>query len=356
MTKKELNNYIGCFSRLGKLMSAVGNGDKWTNSDIGCNEDEYRDFEEIIELSRHHNGWFTKDSVKKSLLSLGSQLSEGNLTKWLGHYSLTGNDSKKVGIIMAGNIPLVGFHDFLCVILSGNHAVIKLSSDDKILLPALVNFLVKFNPELQSQITFEDERLDYIEAIIATGSNNSSRYFEYYFGKYPNIIRKNRNSIAILDGSETKEELYLLGNDIFDYYGLGCRNVTKIYIPVGYELDTFFKGILEHSDVINRNKYANNYDYNKAVWLLNGEDLLDNGFIILKEEKLIPSATASLNYEYYSDREILDGQLDSQKEEIQCIVSKKDITFGQAQQPEIWDYADGIDTLKFLTEDLVGEK
>lgn len=350
MTKKELNNYIDNFSQLGKIMTSLGNGSVWPGFQIGCTQDEYENFEEIIEISKHHNGWFAKKFVQKSLFELGNELTISNLNNWLGNYQLIDKKESRVGVIMAGNIPLVGFHDLLCILLSGNIARIKMSSDDNILLPALIKLLFNFNPEFEKKIIFIDGKLDKIDAIIATGSNNTARYFHYYFGKYPNIIRKNRNSIAILDGNETKEEIHKLGNDIFDYFGLGCRNVTKLYFPKGYKIDIFFEGIFEFSEIVNQNKYANNYDYNKAVWLLNLENLLDNGFIILREDETIASATASLNYEYYDDISVLRDKLNTMEDQIQCIVSHDDIPFGDSQKPKLSDYADGVDTLKFLTE------
>ncbi len=349
MTKKELNNRIKSFAKLGDLMVAFGEKSSWPGFEIGCTQEEYEAFEETIAVAKHHNGWFTEANVRQALLALGNELTEENLKQWIKQYDLENLQQLTIGIIMAGNIPLVGFHDFLSVMLCGYHAKIKLSSDDKLLLPHLVKFLIHFRPKFKDEIVFVDGKLEGFDAVIATGSNNTARYFEYYFGKYPHIIRKNRNSVAILTGSESPEELYNLGHDIFDYFGLGCRNVTKLYLPVGYEIDTFFKGIYDFSEVINANKYANNYDYNKAVWLLNLEKLLDNGFIILREDQAIASATASLNYEYYQDAKDLENKLQKDKEKIQCIVSKNHVPFGNSQKPRLDDYADGVDTLAFLT-------
>ena len=348
MTKKELNNRIQSFSKLGELMKSFGQKEKWPGFEIGCTQEEYIDFEDTIVVSKHHNGWFTEDNVRMALAALGNELTEENISLWLNNYSLIGQDAKTIGIIMAGNIPLVGFHDFLCVLLAGHRVKIKLSSDDKLLLPGLVKFLINFKPEFKEEIEFVDGKLEKFDAVIATGSNNTARYFNYYFGKYPNIIRKNRNSVAVLDGTETPEELNQLGHDIFDYFGLGCRNVTKLYLPEGYEIDKFFKGIFNFSQVVHANKYANNYDYNKAVWLLNLEKLLDNGFIILREDETIASATGSLNYEYYSDRKELNAKLSGLEENIQCVISRDSIPFGDSQKPKLYDYADGVDTIAFL--------
>ena len=253
---------------------------------------------------------------------------------------------------MAGNIPLVGFHDFLCVLLSGNKVLAKLSSNDNLILPFLSKILLEQNPELKAYINFTEEKLENFDAVIATGSNNTSRYFEYYFGKYPNIIRKNRNSVAVLTGNETHEELALLGQDIFRYFGLGCRNVSKLFVPEGYNFDAFYTSIFEFQDIINQNKYANNYDYNKAVYLMSNMNILDNGFLILKEDESFASPIACLFFEHYKDQSSLKEKLQLQEENIQCIVSngwfEDEIPFGKTQIPALMDYADSVDTLQFL--------
>ena len=250
---------------------------------------------------------------------------------------------------MAGNIPLVGFHDFLCVLLSGNNVLAKLSSNDKVLLPYLSNYLIQQEPSLAARIAFTEGKMEGFDAVIATGSNNTSRYFEYYFGKKPNIIRKNRNSIAILTGKESTEELTALGEDIFRYYGLGCRNVSKIYVPKGYDFEPFFNAIFSYKDIVDQHKYANNYDYNKAVYLMSNFKILDNGFLILKEDDGQASPISVLFYAYYDAEETLEQELNAQEEQIQCIVSKKGgIGFGETQKPKLHDYADGVDTMEFL--------
>jgi len=254
-----------------------------------------------------------------------------------------------IGIICAGNIPMVGFHDVLSVIISGHKALIKLSSDDNKLIPALLQLAEKFDPSLKGCYQIIPQKLEGFDAVIATGSTNTSRYFHYYFKDIPHIIRKGRTSVAVLTGNESTEELLGLGNDIFDYFGLGCRSISKIYIPENYKLDTFFEAIFPFNDVINHNKYANNYDYNKAVWLLNKEQLLDNGFVLLKEEQEIASPTASLFYQRYAERDKLNSLLAEKSENLQCIVGEGYIPFGQTQCPMLWDYADNIDTMKFLS-------
>ncbi len=312
----------------------------------------YSIFENEIEVAKHHNGWFTKENCLHAFQQWGAVLTESNLNDWLDAYDVSMNTEKTVALIMAGNIPLVGFHDLLSVLITGNKALIKLSSNDQRLIPLLVDYLKEIEPSLKDSVVFTKEKLSHYDAVIATGSNNTARYFEYYFGKKPNIIRKNRNSIAVLTGEETKEDLLGLGEDIFRYFGLGCRSVSKIFVPKGYDFDTFFKTIFTFQDLINHHKYANNYDYNKAVYLMSEFKILDNGFLILKEDESYSSPIASLFYEYYEDKDILESHLNTEKEKIQCIVSKSSIEngvlFGETQKPSLSDYADGVDTVEFL--------
>lgn len=308
------------------------------------------DFHETVVRAGQMNGWFTKDNILHALAQWGALLTEENLVDWLSRYPIQKTTSPKtVGIVMAGNIPLVGFHDFLCVLLSGNNVLAKLSSNDKVLLPYLSNYLIQQEPSLAARIAFTDGKMEGFDAVIATGSNNTSRYFEYYFGNKPNIIRKNRNSVAILTGKESAEELTALGEDIFRYYGLGCRNVSKIYVPKGYDFEPFFNAIFSYKDIIDQHKYANNYDYNKAVYLMSDFKILDNGFLILKEDDGQASPISVLFYAYYDSDETLEQELTAQEEQIQCIVSGKgDIGFGDTQKPALHDYADGVDTMDFL--------
>lgn len=341
---------LGAFVTLGTVLRSLGCNESWPGYSCGLSETEYSDLQHIVATNHHFNGWFTPDHVRKALLEWSDALQAESMEKWLAPYHIPAfrENPKNIGIICAGNIPMVAFHDILSVMMSGHLALIKLSSDDNKLIPALLKALVTIDSHMSATFQFVDQKLSGHDATIATGSNNTSRYFKYYFGKMPHIIRKGRTSVAILDGKETAEELRGLAHDIFDYFGLGCRNISKIYIPRGYELDQFFKGIYEFHPIINHNKYANNYDYNKAVWLLNLENLLDNGFILLKEENALASPTGSLYYEYYDDEKTLREQLKSMDESIQCIVSKKDIPFGKSQSPRLMDYADGVDTISFL--------
>ncbi|MFN4234321.1 MAG: acyl-CoA reductase [Bacteroidia bacterium] len=308
---------------------------------------------QVIEQAYYQNGWFTKDNVHKSLFQIAQMLQKKELEQWLNSYTFKDNAPKNIGIIMAGNIPMVGFHDLLCVLLSGNKAIVRLSSQDKLLIPLLTDFLIEIEPQFQNYIFFTETPFKSIHAIIATGSNNSARYFEHYFSNYPHIIRKNRNSIAVLDGSETENDLYNLGSDIFTYFGLGCRNVSKIYVPEQYNFDKFFNAIYDFNPVINNKKYGNNYDYNKTIYLLNKEKLLDNGFLILKQDTQLTSPVGVLFYEYYADKTHLETQLINIKEQLQCVVANQfnhpaKVNFGETQSPKLSDYADGIDTMNFL--------
>jgi len=313
------------------------------------------ELKEILIKAEQQNAWFTHDNLIFTLNWWGELLTKGNLENWIKNYALIqGKAPKTIGVVMAGNIPLVGFHDFLSVLLTGNRVLAKLSSNDTVLLPFFANYLVQQEPKLADSIQFVESTFDYFDAVIATGSNNTSRYFEYYFGKRPNIIRKNRNAVAVLTGEESNEELEALGKDIFLYFGLGCRNVSKIYLPSNYDFDKLFKAMFKYKDIIHINKYANNYDYNKAVYLMGGFKILDNGFLVLKEDDGFASPIASLLYSFYESPDQLKKELEEWKDDIQCIVSKgmfaHEVGFGQTQKPKLDDYADGVDTIKFLLE------
>lgn len=310
-------------------------------------------FKNLVYSASNSNSWFTADEVKRAMQALHNMLNQEDLEAWFKGISLSGTP-KKVGLILAGNIPMVGFHDVLCVLATGNIALIKLSSSDDKLLPALLSELIKIEPLLENQIIYT-ERLKDFDAIIATGSNNTSRYFDYYFGKVPNIIRKNRNSVAVLTGHETPEEIALLGHDVFDYFGLGCRNVSKLYIPGGYDMKHFFGPVEHFKDIANHFKYNNNYDYNKSIYLVNLAEHFDNGFLLLREDKSLSSPLAVLYFERYSSLDEMEEILAAQAENIQCVVSTADLKagvsvlgFGQSQSPKLWDYADNVDTIGFL--------
>jgi hypothetical protein len=310
---------------------------------------------EIINDEKHYNAWFTPESVLQAVTAIGKMLNPKSLGEWLDKYSVPQNEhDKRVGLILAGNIPLVGFHDVLCVLVSGNHALIKASVQDTRLIKYVLQMLINIDGNFAGQYSFV-ERLENFDAVIATGSNNTSRYFEYYFGKVPHIIRKNRNSLALLTGYETEEQLFALGHDIFDYYGLGCRNVSKLLVPESYNFNFFFESIEAYQPIINHHKYNNNYDYNKSIYLVNSDKHFDNGFLLLKEDERLASPLAVLYYGYYTDISSVQTSLEAESDKIQCIVSTAPlqiktqvVDFGMSQQPALWDYADGVDTMEFL--------
>lgn len=340
------------FIELGKFLSQFSENDCKKNNNVLSNDLFFDDFIKLIDLSQSHNGWYTPEQVYFAIQSWAQALTEENINTWLSAYDINIKKPKNVALILAGNIPLVGFHDFLCVLITGHNVLIKTSSNDQHLLPFIAKYLIAINPDFVNNITFVDGKLENFDAVIATGSNNTARYFEYYFKDKPSIIRKSRNSIAVLNGKESKEQLIALGEDIFRYFGLGCRNVSKLFVPEGYKFDAFFEAIFEYQDVIHYEKYANNYDYNKAIFLMSNFKLLDNGFLTLKEDTSHASPISSVFYEKYENIEDLKQRLQAENEQIQCIVSnnliEKSIPFGKTQTPELWDYADNVDTISFL--------
>lgn len=340
------------FIELGKFLSQFSLDNNSKNDAVLNNDLFYEDFISLIELSQSHNGWFTQEQVYFAINSWAEALTEENLNKWLLAYDFTKVQPKTIGLILAGNIPLVGFHDFLSVLISGHNVLVKTSSNDQKLLPFLAKYLISLNDELKNNIHFVEGKLENFDAVIATGSNNTARYFEYYFKDKPSIIRKNRNSVAVLNGTESHEDLENLGEDIFRYFGLGCRNVSKLFVPKNYNFEQFFKAIFKYKDVIYYEKYANNYDYNKAVFLMSNFKLLDNEFLTIKEDSSYASPISSVFYEFYENTEDIKNQLEKDADQIQCIVSKNvvpnSISFGQTQKPNLWDYADNVDTVGFL--------
>jgi hypothetical protein len=342
---------IEALSVLGEFLSQF-ESDSSKRIENSLNEHFYDSFLAAIYAAKIHNGWFEEAQVRRAITSWSSHLNIDELTKWSSKYPEV-KAPKVIGLIMAGNIPLVGFHDFVSVLVSGNKALVKLSTDDKILMAVIVKMLIHLNSDFENHIEFTEGRLFKFDAIIATGSNNTARYFDHYFGKYPHIIRKNRNSIAVLNGSETTEELSALGDDIFAYFGLGCRNVSKIYVPKGYNFDLLFESLYSYKDIVNNKKYANNVDYYRALFLMGGNKMLENGFLLIREDVLLASPISMLHYEYYDDLEVLKEELIEKESQIQCIVSKENIpqsfNLGEAQCPNLSDYADGVDTMKFLT-------
>jgi hypothetical protein len=340
------------FVELGKFLSQFSQDTSSKKATVLHNDLFFDNFIKLIKLSQSHNGWYTPEQVYFSIQSWAKALTEENLDKWLSDYKLDDIKAKKIALILAGNIPLVGFHDFLSVLITGHSVLVKTSSNDQHLLPFLAKYVIAVAPEFAEKITFVEGKLENFDSVIATGSNNTARYFEYYFKDKPSIIRKSRNSVAVLNGTETKEQLSALGEDIFRYFGLGCRNVSKLFVPKDYTFDAFFEAIFEYQEVIHYEKYANNYDYNKAVFLMSNYKLLDNGFLTLKEDKSHASPISSVFYEFYDNIDELQIRLASESEQIQCVVSASlihnSIPFGQTQQPNLWDYADNVDTISFL--------
>ena len=307
--------------------------------------------EALLARTANENPWFNAENTIRALEGVSKFLDTQVLAKWLSNYTFKGSP-KKVGVAMAGNIPLVGFHDLMCVLLSGHHLIAKLSSNDSVLMKLIRDSLIAIDPSFNSSIFFE-ERLNGVDAVIATGSDNTSRYFEYYFRNIPHIIRKNRTSCAVILGEESDEEFSTLGKDIFSYFGLGCRNVSKIYVPENFDFVKMLNGWESFQPVIHHHKYANNYDYQKSILLVNQIHFYDSGFLLLTQNDNLISPISTVYYETYKDQSDLTAKLEMHKEKIQCIVSAKgwfkgSIPFGEAQFPSVSDYADGVDTMSFL--------
>jgi hypothetical protein len=313
--------------------------------------------EEVIARAYAFNPWFAPAFTRAALAGIISQmLDEQKLRQWLSRYNIPDVlTPKKVGVIMAGNLPLVGFHDFLCVYVAGHIALVKLSGKDDVLFPYIFDKLAQIDTALTERAGMI-ERLEGFDAVIATGSNNSNRYFEYYFRNYPSILRRNRNSVAILTGSETEAELHGLADDIFMYFGFGCRNVSKLYVPGGYDITTLFPYFSRYKWMHSHTKYMNNYDYNRTLLLLNSTPHLANEFIMLQESTSISSPVSIVYYESYVSNDDLIRLMQARTGDVQCIVADagmwpaldKPVGFGHTQKPELWDYADNVDIMEFL--------
>lgn len=332
-----LQQRIDAFVKLGKRISSI-------------------DSEEFYDLARrveNGNSWFTPESTKNALDSLGLLLEEEALNKWVAEYPIPEKPtSKEIGVMMAGNVPAVGFHDMMCVLISGHKMHGKLSTTDEVLMRWLGKELISIEPLFESYLSFHD-MLKGKDAYIATGSDNSARYFDYYFGKYPHIIRKNRTSVAVFSGQETAEDYIELGKDIFLYFGLGCRNISKLYISDVDQLQGFLDAIESFNPIIHHHKYRNNYDYNKSIYLVNQRPHLDNGFLLLTTDDHLVSPISVLYYELYENRDELAKKIETHQDKIQCVVSRGgefegSIPFGKAQCPGVQDYADDVDTMAFL--------
>lgn len=335
---------INAFEALGQLFREHNNSEK-------RNYDWNEHLDNALIKSSNQNKWFTKNNLDFCVNSWGKTLTKASIMKWLSAYPSAQKHQQRLGLVLAGNIPLVGLHDVLCGLACGYSIEIKHSSNDNVLLPFVVNFLSEIHSEWNGSIHFSEGRLEKFDRVIATGSSNTARYFEYYFKNVPNIIRKTRNGVAVLDGSESNEDLALLCIDIMQYFGLGCRSVSHLIVPEGYDFTLLFESLYEHREIIHHNAYANNYDYNKAVYLMQEIELLDNGFILLKKDNGLNSPIACIHYSTYKDQDELNHVLETQKDQIQCVASKNSalgVTFGQTQYPKLNDYADHIDTMAFL--------
>ncbi|MEN8124566.1 MAG: acyl-CoA reductase [Bacteroidota bacterium] len=347
-----IDKRIAAFDSLGDFLSQFTQKSIQKKDNIPFNDLFFDLFKTQIEKAKNFNGWFTKENILYAFENWSLLLNSNILNKWILTYTLNNKKINTIAVIMAGNIPLVGFHDFLSVLMSGNNLIVKQSSNDKQFLPLITKYLETIEPDFKGKIEFTEDKLVNFDAVIATGSNNTARYFDYYFNKYPNIIRQNRNAIAVISGDESDLELQNLGEDIFRYFGLGCRSVSKVFVPKNYDFNKLFKNIYPYKDLIQYKKYENNYTYNKAVYLMSKYKLLENGFLMLKEDTSYASPIATLFYEYYDDLELLKQRFIIEKEQIQCIVANQgiedEIAFGETQKPKLWDYADGVDTLHFL--------
>jgi len=352
-----IDKRIKAFSLLGKDLKTIATALDSGNESQLPGPAAKKLFREAMEAPCQ-NPWFTAENIKSAIDALGEMLEENKLKKWADNYPdlLTPKEfgSRKVAVIMAGNIPLVGFHDFLCVLMAGHQFLGKLSSQDTRLPLALGELLTEIEPAFHESVTFAESPISGFDAVIATGSNNSARYFEYYFGQHPHIIRKNRNSVAILKGDESPEELQQLGADVFSFFGLGCRNVSKLLVPEGYDFSALKKAWKPYEKVALNHKYFNNYEYFKAIYIVNRTPHKDTGFCLLKQDTSLSSPVSVVHYEEYTSKEWLKKDLEKKAGNIQCIVQREKekgtftVPFGQSQQPDLWDYADGIDTMAFL--------
>lgn len=344
---------IQLFVQLGKILGKVSEKKYFPNDNI--QNQHVKTLEEAVQNAVLYNGWFTEEFVRIAMHTWSIALNETNISLWISRYEIPDELSDKtVAVIMAGNIPLVGFHDLLCILIAGFKVRIKLSHTDEVLMKAVINVLMALKPALSDRILFTDNKLSNFDAVIATGSNNSTRYFDYYFSKYPNIIRGNRTSVAVLTGKESEQDMNGLAHDICMYFGLGCRNVTHVFIPEGYDPGNLLKINEKYADSLMLNKkYANNYLYNKAILHLNTEVHYDGDFMLLRETDQLHSAVSVLNYSFYKSIDDIKDIISLNSENIQAVVSISTqllnaVAPGKAQFPELWEYADNVDTMKFL--------
>ncbi|AEA45537.1 acyl-CoA reductase [Fluviicola taffensis] len=338
---------IEVFGQLRKSLNAVIANDEWPGYTCGLTEEEFLSFKKMINKEFQLNPWFTKENCLKALGGIVHLLDNESLTTFSENYQFT-SKPKLVALIMAGNIPFVGFHDLLCTLLTGNKALCKLSSSDSRVPLRIIQWLIQWNPELKEYIQVSIGPIKNYDAVIATGSNNSIAQFETYFGHIPHLFRKNRTSIALLDGTETDDELKALSSDCFDFFGMGCRNASKLYLPTGFNLNRIFENFLDQQHLINHHKYGNNYDYNRTIFLMNQIPFLDNNVFMLKEDEGIHAPLSVIYYEFYTNQEEILAKIEGMKDELQAIVGHGFIPFGKAQAPDISDFADGVDTCSWL--------
>ncbi|WP_341901482.1 acyl-CoA reductase [Fluviicola taffensis] len=344
MEKKAI---IEVFGQLRKALSAFTLNEQWPGYECGLTEEEFLSLRKIINKEVQINPWFTKENCIKALNGIIHLTEKESLNEFSGKYQFT-TKPRTVALIMAGNLPFVGFHDLLCVLITGNKALCKLSSSDSRIPMKLIEWMCEWNPELKERIQISAGPIKNYDAVIATGSNNSIAQFETYFSHVPHLFRKNRSSVALLDGSETDQELKSLGSDCFDFFGMGCRNVSKLYLPTGFDLNRIFENFLDQAHLIQHHKYGNNYDYNRTIFLMNQIPFLDNNVFMLKEDEGIHAPLSVIYYEFYSDKALVLDKLEEMKENLQAIVSHDFIPFGKAQAPDITDFADGVDTCTWL--------
>jgi hypothetical protein len=350
-----LSARIDAFEKLGFLIEASLTN--MSNDKYDCADSYQVDIIKQIEKAEFENGWFIRDFINYSLGALVEMLKRSSLLEWLGVYnldSLNQESDKKVSIVMAGNLPLVGFHDLLSVLITGHSVQVKLSQKDSVLSHMVIDLLLAIEPRFKAKIEIVEDRLSGYDAVIATGSNNTRRYFEYYFKNVPTIIRGHKNSVAVLTGNETEEQLEALVDDLFLYFGLGCRSISKLYLPSNFTVETLFPYFEKYNHILyHHHKYMNNYLYHKSIMMVNRTKFLENGFVMMSENPQIASPISVIHYQYYHTLKEVQAELEVRRDEIQCVVSNADLSigsveFGNAQKPRLFDYADGVDVVGFL--------
>jgi len=344
MVRSEL---ILLMHELGKVFKALSNPAQ-ARVDLALSQDELENFEYVIQTMERQNPWFTETHIRQALGGLALWLEKEKLENWLSDYPFT-EKPKNVALIMAGNIPLVGFHDFLCVLMSGHHVLCKFSSQDALLWQAFFKMITLIDPRIAEHFSHSTGLMKDFDAVIATGSNNTAISFKHYFENYPHIIRQNRTSLAVLNGDESDEELSALADDVFSYFGFGCRNVSQIFVPDNFDVQRLFAQFVKYESFINHHKYMNNFDYYRSLYLLNSEPILENGFLLMRFNKELHAPPAVLNCYRYSDRAEVDTFLQENQEQIQAVVGNDGIPFGAAQCPSLTDYADGVNVMEFLS-------